>query len=274
MFVARFVFTCSSVLAISFAAAAIGDEPANKRVLLIGQSPDDHPRATHEYLPGMHVLEKLLDGVEGLETHVVRADGDWLEGPSLLKNADGAVLFVSEGAKWIHADPRRLEAFAQLAARGGGLVAVHWGMGTRDAANIDGFLKLFGGCHGGPDRQYKKLTTDVRVATRKHPVTFGIEDFKIYEEFYYKLKFVNQAKAVTPILQANIDGNTETVAWAWGRADGGRSFGFSGLHFHVNWEKEEYRRLIAQGVLWTLDLPVPKQGLTVNISPTDLSLPK
>ena len=50
-----------------------------------------------------------------------------------------------------------------------------------------------------------------------------------------------------PILRAPIDGTAETVAWAWERPDGGRSFGFSGLHFHDHWKRPEYRRLVAQG---------------------------
>ena len=49
------------------------------------------------------------------------------------------------------------------------------------------------------------------------------------------------------------------------RSDGGRSFGFSGLHFHENWQLPEYRRLVTQGVLWTLDLPIPIGGVDVNL---------
>jgi hypothetical protein len=69
-----------------------------------------------------------------------------------------------------------------------------------------------------------------------------------------------------------IDGQLETVAWAWERPDGGRSFGFSGLHFHNNWRLPEYRRLVAQGILWTLKVSVPKDGLPVEITDDDLKL--
>jgi hypothetical protein len=70
---------------------------------------------------------------------------------------------------------------------------------------------------------------------------------------------------LTPILQADIDGAKHTVSWAWQRPDGGRSFGFSGLHFHDNWQKPEYRRLVTQAVLWTLDLPAPEGGVNVDV---------
>lgn len=246
--------------------------PATKKVLLLGQSPDNHPPGTHEYLPGMQVLAKCLEGTPNLKVQVVQADGDWPAGPALLREADGAVLFVSEGARWIHAEPRRLEAFAQLAARGGGLVVLHWGMGTRDAQYIDGFLKLFGGCHGGLDRKYKVLQTGVTVVDPEHPIISGIASFDINEEFYYKLKFIRAEQSPAPILTAKIDGAAETVAWAWTREDGGRSFGFSGGHFHTHWRREEYRRLMAQAVLWSAKLPVPKDGLKVEISDADLKL--
>ena len=55
-----------------------------------------------------------------------------------------------------------------------------------------------------------------------------------------------------PQIDTRIDGKLETAAWAWERPDAGRSFGFSGLHFHVNWERQEYRRLVLNAVKWTL----------------------
>jgi peptidyl-prolyl cis-trans isomerase A (cyclophilin A) len=70
---------------------------------------------------------------------------------------------------------------------------------------------------------------------------------------------------VTPIVQAEIEGKPETVGWTWERPGGGRAFGFSGLHFHRNWAREEYRRLVTQGVLWTVGLPIPAEGLDVKV---------
>lgn len=252
-----------------FGRAADGE---TKRVLLLAQGADDHPAGTHEYLPGMKILAKCLGDVPGLEADVIRADGAWPDGPGLIREADCVVLFLSEGAKWIHEDPRRLEAFAQLAARGGGMIALHWGMGTRDEQFIAGFLRLFGGCHGGPDRKYKVVEAPVQVVDADHEIVRGVAPFTLREEFYYQLKLID-AERVHPILQTTIDGRAETVAWAWQRADGGRSFGFSGGHFHDNWSRVEYRRLMSQSVLWTLKLPVPKEGLPVKITADDLALP-
>lgn len=261
------------ILALASSPTAFADDAPAKRLLLLGQGPDGHPPSTHEYMAGQAIIRECLLGVPGLEMTTVRADGPWSEGPELLDRADGVVLFVSQGAKWIQDDPRRYDAFARLAARGGGLVVLHWGMGTKDAQYIDRFVRLFGACHGGDDRRYKVLTTDVKVADPTHPITAGIEDFNVREEFYYRLKLVSPEESVRPLLKAKIEGEWETVCWAWDRPDGGRSFGFSGLHFHDNWRRESYRRLVAQAVLWTLKMPVGSDGLSVEVSDETLRLP-
>lgn len=250
-----------------------------RRLLLIGQSPDSHPFGTHEYLAGMRLVASLLQREANIHCVVVNGDEPWKEGPEVLDGADGVLLFVSEGALWLRRDPARLEAFRRLAKRGGGLAVLHWGMGTRDAENIADFVALFGGCHGGPDRKYQVVTTKVDLVAPKHPVLSGLAPFEVEEEFYYALKFPAAKEKVTlsdenvqPLLRARIDGASHTVCWAWERADGGRSFGFTGGHFHRNWERPEYRRLMAQGVLWTLKQSIPADGLKVDVAEEALKL--
>lgn len=265
----RLALVLSLVLGLASSASA----EAPLKVLLIGQGPDgQHPATTHEYMAGLNVLEKCLAPVKGVEVTVVRADDPWKEGPELIGRSDGVVLFVAEGARWIAADPKRQEALAKLAARRGGLAVLHWGMGTKDAKNVDGFLKLFGGCHGGPDRKYKELEAEAEPADAKHPILAGVGKFRVKDEFYYELKFARPEGSVKPLLRVSIDGKEQMVAWAWERPDGGSSFGFSGLHSHDNWKLPEYRRLVAQGVLWTLKKPVPKDGLPVEVKDEDLKL--
>lgn len=252
------------VAALGFVIASIGStaiaaEP--QTLLLLGQKPDGHPPGTHEYLPAQRILHHLLKEVPGLKTEIVRADNPWSEGPELLGRADGVVLFVSEGAKWIQADPRRYEAFARLAQRKGGFSSLHWGTGTKDAANIDGFTRLFGACHGGPDRKFTKFDDiAVEFADAKHPIVAGLQPFDIREEFYYRLKHpAADAGTLHPLLTIPVDDTHDMVGWTFDRVDGGRSFGFTGLHFHDNWGRPEYRRLIAQGILWTMNLAPPAE---------------
>jgi type 1 glutamine amidotransferase len=257
----------------SHAAEQPNAPPVKRRLVLLSQGPDTHPPTTHEYDAGMRLLAKILARAPGLEVEIVRADGAWEQGPEKLRDADGAVLFLSQGAKWLHEEPRRLEAFAQLAARGGGLSTLHWGMGTKDFEFIDGFVKLFGGCHGGPDRKLKVLETTVRPGAEQHEITTGIKPFRVQDEFYYQLTFIPAHQALKPVVTAEIDGQNETVGWAWERGDGGRSFGFTGCHFHRNWELPEYRRIVVQGILWTIKIPIPPDGIDVAITAEDLKLP-
>ena len=148
-------------------------EPQQRaRVLLIGQGPDGHPFLTHEYRAAASILANLLKRHPGVQPIVTIADDDWTDGPELLDSADAAVVFVSEGAKWLQASKPRLAAFQALASRGGGLICLHWGMGTKDAENIAEWVKLFGGCHGGPDRRYKVV--DVAFEVRCLRVHFRV----------------------------------------------------------------------------------------------------
>src|SRR5258708_177408 len=119
---------------------------APKKLLLVGCGPDGHPPETHEYMAGLKVLAKCLAGVPGLEVMVVKAVEPWREGPELMQRADGVVLFVSEGARWLQHDPKRLDALRRAAARKGGPAVLHWGMGTRDRPTIDCVVNVFGAC--------------------------------------------------------------------------------------------------------------------------------
>ena len=257
-------------------AAALAEDQPNaaagrpKRVLLLGQKPDSHPANTHEYMAGVRLVAKLLQNRGGLQTVVVQADNPWRNGPELLDGADGAVVFLTEGAKWVTEDADRLAAFQRLAKRGGGLTVLHWGMGTREAAPVADFVRLFGCCHGGPDRKYKVLTATITPSSSGHPVLGGIKPVEVHDEFYYALKQPVQVEKLVPLVRVSIDGDDQTVAWAWERPEGGRSFGFSGLHFHDNWKLTEYRRLVLQGVLWSVGQPIPPGGLAVDVADADL----
>lgn len=267
------------VLASVLPAISTAEEPGEKtpawqRVLLLGQKPDSHPATTHEYMAGVRLLARLLEKVPQVQTIVVQADSPWREGPELLDGADAVVVFLTEGAKWVTDDAERLAAMQRLASRQGGLTCLHWGMGTKDAAPVADFTAMFGGCHGGPDRKYKVIELTARPIGA-HPIVSGIQPFEVRDEFYYALKqpAPERMMRVTPLIHVPIDGTDQTVAWAAQRSDGGRSFGFSGLHFHDNWKLPEYRRLVLQGICWTLQRPIPQTGMPVDVTAEDLALP-
>lgn len=247
-----------------------GRDAQPRRLLLLGQARDYEP-GEHEYLAGQRLLKKLLDRVGGIESVVVAADEPWADGPQIDK-ADGVVIFVATGAKWIQKDAARLSALKRLAVRGGGISALHWGMGTRDAEDVAEFVNLLGACHGGPDRKHAVVELRTEVPETKHPILTKVEPVAIKDEFYYRLKLAPEPARIIPLLRAPIEGESHMVAWGWERPDGGRSFGFSGVHYHKNWQHDAYRRLVAQGVAWTMKRPIPTAGLNVEITPADLEL--
>lgn len=280
-----------ALFASSLDRVSLADDPPNntrpQRLLLIGQGPDgSHKPTTHEYFAGVNLVARLLRSQPKLETIIVSADGDWRDGPQLLERADAAVMFVAEGAKWLSADAARLAAFRELAKRGGGLGVLHWGTGTRVVEPIAPFVQLFGACHGGPDRKFKDFDQVLPQWTNtEHPILRGMKPFAapVREEFYFALKqasktggvtLADSESAITPLLRIPAEEVSGTVAWCWERPDHGRSFGFTGLHFHDNWKHESYRRFVAQATLWTLKREILAEGLNVVVTDQDLALPK
>jgi type 1 glutamine amidotransferase len=211
-------------------------------------------------MAGVKEVETLLKPFAAdIQMSVAKADEPWIEGPALIDQADAILLLVTQGARWMQTDPNRFAALKRLAARKGGIIALHWSIGAQDAQYIQGQLALLGGTRGGPQRKYVVIENDVHLAEANHPILRGLHDFRIKDEFYYRLDLVPPSPQFHPLLKTNLDGNDETVCWAWERPDGGRSFGYVGLHFHENWKRPEYRRLVTQGVLWSLGLPIPEE---------------
>jgi hypothetical protein len=252
--------------------AQAADPP--KKILLLGTKPDTHPPGSHEYMAGARLVARMLKQFPEIDVQVVQADPPWTEGPELLAKADGVFLYMTEGARWLSADPARVRAFQQLAKRGGGLVALHWAVGTKIAEPVPVYVNLFGACHGGPDRKAKFFNVPVRVIDQKHPVTRGETGFQLPDEWYFRLKLVPPPARIDPLLEATLEGQNETVAWAFARPDGGRSCGFTGLHYHDNWKNENYRRFVVQAILWSIKQNIPEAGVNVDLPPDAYKLSK
>ena len=191
-----------------------------------------------------------------MSVRVVKADEPWPEGPELLADVDGIVMFLSEGASWCQADPRRYEASSRLASHGGGIVAMHWAIGLKAAEPIAGICEVAGRLPRRPGPQVPGSRDRCAACRASHPIATGLQDFRIRDEFYYQLKFVTPATASIRCWRPRSMALRKPCAWAYERPDGGRSFGFSGLHFHDNWDRPEYRTLVTQAVRWSVKLPV------------------
>jgi type 1 glutamine amidotransferase len=220
-------------------------------------------------MAGANVLAELLKKQRDLGVTVVNGDEPWPDGPKLLDACDGVTLFVTQGSEFMQKDEARWSAFKRLAARGGGIVAIHWSVGAKDEKWIPGQLELLGATRGGPQRKYVESLGEYKRVDPKHPIMNGVPDFTAFDEHYYRL---DKRPDIQPLLTVNLEGNDEMVAWVFDRPDHGRSFGFVGLHFHANWQLPVYRRFVAQGVRWSLKLPIPSNGVNVDVDPKALEL--
>ena len=96
-------------------------------------------------------------------------------------------------------DADRFAALKRLATRQGAIIALHWSIGAHEAQYIPGQLALLGGTRGGPQRKYKVIENDVHLAEAHHPIVRGLHDFRIKDEFYYRLDLVPPSpQSVTP----------------------------------------------------------------------------
>ncbi len=269
----RIAWTSIGFLTLLFATSVQAADPP-KKILLLGTKPDTHPPESHEYMAGVRLVARMLKQFPALDVQVVQADPPWTDGPELLDKADGVFLYMTEGARWLSDDPARVRAFQKLAARGGGLAALHWAMGTKIAEPVPVFVNLFGACHGGPDRKAKDTDVAVRIFDKVHPITRGLADFRTPDEWYFRLKVVPSPAKIDSLLQATLEGKEETVAWAFARSDGGRSCGFTGLHYHENWKNENYRRFVVQAILWSVRQNIPEGGVKLDLPADAFKLPK
>jgi len=65
-------------------------------------------------------------------------------------------------------------------------------------------------------------------------------------------------------------GRPETMMWVFERPDGGRGFGFTGGHKHVNWANENQRKVLLNALLWISRVEVPAQGVASKVAPEEL----
>lgn len=65
-------------------------------------------------------------------------------------------------------------------------------------------------------------------------------------------------------------GESQAVAWASERPDGGRGFGFTGGHFNRNWGDGNFRKVALNGILWVAKVEVPPHGVSSTVTAADL----
>ena len=199
-------------------------------------------------------VSSALDGAAAI---VIACDGNGLLGPESNWQALDALAKKGVGIAFLH--------YALDPGKEYGKYLLDW---------IGGYYEQFWSINPSWLAEFKSLP--------EHPITRGVQPFKIEDEWYYHMRFREDMKGVTPILTAVPPDGTrkgpdgphsgnpavrarlgmgEHVAWAYERPDGGRGFGCTGGHTHWVYANNDFRKLMLNAMCWIAKVEVPSEGV-------------
>ncbi|NBV25483.1 MAG: hypothetical protein EBS05_26685 [Proteobacteria bacterium] len=273
-------------------------QAADTKIIFIA-GPRSHGPLQHEHRAGCLLLAKSLAGVKGIVTEV-HTNG-WVSDEKVFEGAAAVIVYSDGGGGHPFLVGDHLQKIGALMQKGVGLGAIHYAVEPTTAKGNAEFRDWIGGCFEtfwsvNPhwDGDFKELP--------KHPVTSGVHPFKTNDEWYYHMRFRDGMKDVTPILTAlppdrttgwskdkpadakpsTHGGNKDVFAavverkepqhvmWVATRPDGGRGFGFTGGHNHLNWGNNDQRKLVLNSILWVAKAPVPANGVESAVTQDEL----
>lgn len=270
-------------------AQALVATPPKKKIVFVAGNPS-HPHGEHEHRAGCMLLADQLNK-SGLPINAVVSTNGWPKDESIFDGAAAVVIYADGGDG--HPAIQHLDELKKLAKDGVGIGCIHYAVEIPKGAPGDTFLDLVGGYF--ESNWSVNPTWEGSFKMPKHEVTQGVLDFKITDEWYYHMRFTPKMDGVTPILtdlpppeslsrpDGAHEGNPEvraailerkevqTVMWVYDRPQkfgGGRAFGFTGGHYHKNWQQDDNRRLVLNAITWISGLKVPKDGVPSK-TPTD-----
>lgn len=281
----------SLVLCAFVAAASLAGAAEKKLVVMIAGKPSHGP-AQHEHNAGVQLLEKCLMQGAADEVEVRHhLNAEWPSAEELSK-ADTIVIYSDGGGGHPALQGDHLEQLGKQMARGCGFVCLHYAVEPTTEKGNKEFIDWLGGCFEtnwsvNPhwEANFKSLP--------EHPISSGVKPFGTNDEWYFHMRFRKGMRGVTPILSdvppestmSRPDGEhsgnpavreavknkeSQPVAWAVQRDDGGRGFGFTGGHFHNGWGNDDQRKLVLNAILWTAKAKVPQNGVESKITDEDL----
>jgi hypothetical protein len=251
-----------------------------KVVFIAGTEPHGGP-GNHEFMAAALFMARTINENYPEAWAVVHSRKNF---PKDLSHADSIIIGMDHGG--MVADNAEVQ---KAMKRGAGFMALHYGVEVNRGKQVERFLEWMGGCFE-PFWSVNPWWTPEFKEMPKHPTTRGVKPIKANDEWYYHMRFVKGMKGVTPILSAvaplktitdrykegdkpgghhgNPDvlkavkaGEPQVVAWAYDRPEGGRGFGFTGMHKHENWGDEGFRTLLVNAAAWVSGLEVPEKGV-------------
>lgn len=277
-------------LAFSIGRAERDSTTAVKKKVVFVAGKASHGPGQHEHRAGCMLLADHLNK-SGLPIHAVVTTDGWPEDPSIFDGAS-AVIIYSDGGRG-HPAMNQLLALKTMAAAGVGIGCIHYAVEIPKGEPGNALLDLIGG-YFETDWSVNPHW-DASFKLPKHEITRGVGDFEIRDEWYYHMRFRENMQGVTSILSDVPPPSTLTrkdgphqgnpavraavlerkepqhVMWAYERPaalGGGRGFGFTGGHFHKNWQHDDHRRVVLNAAAWIVNLEIPEAGVSSN-KPTD-----
>lgn len=260
-------------------------KPPAKKIVLIGGASSEGP-GRHEYAAGVRRLQALIEATpQGQDASIVVFEKGWPEDPAALADASTLVLYFDGLDKHPLRNAEHRRQFEALMQRGVGLVALHQASTVPPDDPQIGLQRWLGAERVGMFDRTTETATLV-PADAMHPVNHGIDGFTYRDEFYPTLRFAQSG--VVPLLRgilhvqyrqgaSVVEDKPEatTVAWAYQRPEGGRSFGYSGAHYLAALEQPMLRKSLLNAIFWTAGMEVPRQGAdsTLALAATSASAP-
>ncbi len=252
---------------------AAGDDV--KKIVFIADAGTHGDRGNHEFVAGSIMMARALNAAYPNAYAVVHTNKAW---PKDLKHADAVIVLLNH-AQQAAVDP---EIFGAV-RNGAGFMAIHYGVEVNKGEAGDHYLDWMGG-YFETFYSVNPWWTPKFETFPDHPVARGVKPFSVNDEWYYHMRFADDMKGVTPILSdlppietakeessshgGNADvhsdvaaGKPQVVAWAYDRPDGGRGFGFTGMHLHKNLANDNFRTVLLNGAAWVSGLEVPENGV-------------
>jgi type 1 glutamine amidotransferase len=253
------------------------------RIALIAGPITGHPKEAHEYEKSVVLLKRLLETSPDL-TGRVSVDAffnGWPSEPAALDAADTIVMIGDGGDHREQDHPLyvgdRREQLARQAARGCGVVFIHWSVfhPSRFHDQVTDWVGGYFDYETGPGANHWYSAIQFWNASARpaedSPITRGVHPWTAQEEFYYRIKFRGTDPALGPTSDPRLkpvlftrppnETNDFTVAWSVERADGGRGFATSGGHYFANYWQPDWRKLILNAIAWTAHIDPPAGGI-------------
>ena len=261
---------------------------ADRKLVMIA-GPVSHPPLMHEFKAGSMLLQKRLESVPGLKTVLITngwptklVDGKRVDDNSVFEGADAVFIYSDGGANHLAVQKDRLTVLGALAQKGVGIGMAHFAVEVLADKGGPEWLEWIGGYYETKFSCNPIWEPDF-VSLPEHPTTRGVKPFRTKDEWYFNMHFRDGKAGVKDILVAKpsdavrdgpyvspkgpyahiqaAKGRPETMMWAVERPDGGRGFGFTGGHFHLNWQNDDQRRLVLNALVWLAKLEVPAGGI-------------